>query len=52
MQPLREVLLWLDADPARFWSLAWVCFGLTAWAEWRAPAENPPAAGRPNLTIA
>lgn len=40
MSLLREVLLWLDNDAARFWSLAWMCLGLTGWAAWRTPSET------------
>ncbi len=48
---LREVLFWLDADAARYWTLAWLCFGGTTWAAWRTSGENTTTAPRANKLV-
>jgi len=37
---LWTCLLWLDADPARFWFAAWTAFGVTILLALRAPGER------------
>jgi len=45
MNTIMSALLWLDAEPARYWTVAWLAFALVAALAW-APAETSPAAPR------
>jgi len=55
MDALRTGLLWLDADPLRFWLTAWAAFGATIVLALRSsgdgPAANPPGGVRPQTWI-
>ncbi len=52
MHLLEQALLWLDADRARFWTVAWLAFAAaTAAAFFPARADAPPAVRRGNAAL-